>query len=128
METTEHLRTATRAALLDQRAQLTRVAADLSADERAFAEAQDAEGGSFGDNADVASDLAEQQMAGALHHTTDVHLEDVDYALARLETDAFGVCEDCGERIDPARLRARPTATRCLNCQQHREALPLHRR
>lgn len=30
-------------------------------------------------------------------------------------------CQDCGESIEPARLKAVPTATRCIWCQQDQD-------
>jgi RNA polymerase-binding transcription factor DksA len=33
----------------------------------------------------------------------------------------YGICESCGERIDPARLEILPEATLCLNCQRELE-------
>lgn len=37
-------------------------------------------------------------------------------ALARLEEDEFGYCDDCGDEIAYARLRLDPAATRCVEC------------
>ena len=45
----------------------------------------------------------------------------VNGALARLETGEFGICVDCGESIEGARLLANPIAKRCLACQSQRE-------
>jgi DnaK suppressor protein len=42
-------------------------------------------------------------------------------ALARIERGEFGECLDCGESIAPARLKADPGATLCLNCASARE-------
>lgn len=38
-------------------------------------------------------------------------------ALQRLETDEFGICEECGEQISEARLKARPVTTLCIDCK-----------
>lgn len=70
----------------------------------------------------VADSLAELDLAG-LRHALD-ELTEVDAALARVGDDRYGVCADCGDAIAPARLSAYPTATRCLECQQAREAKP----
>jgi DnaK suppressor protein len=43
-------------------------------------------------------------------------LLDVDAALARLTAGRYGVCENCGRTIPAARLEARPTASRCVDC------------
>jgi RNA polymerase-binding protein DksA len=37
-------------------------------------------------------------------------------ALRRIEQGSYGVCVKCGEPIDPKRLKALPTATRCIAC------------
>ena len=42
-------------------------------------------------------------------------------ALNRIEAGTFGVCEDCDEEIPLKRLRVRPDATLCLNCQESHE-------
>ena len=38
-------------------------------------------------------------------------------ALDRLRKGMYGVCEECGEAIAPARLRALPEVTTCVRCQ-----------
>lgn len=37
-------------------------------------------------------------------------------ALRRIAQGGYGVCAKCGEPIDPKRLKAQPTATRCIAC------------
>ena len=44
-------------------------------------------------------------------------------ALARLENDTYGVCEECGEDISVPRLKARPVTTLCIDCKAKEEAL-----
>ncbi len=43
-------------------------------------------------------------------------LEDVVYALNRIENNTFGICAECGNQISEKRLDALPTTTICLNC------------
>jgi len=43
-------------------------------------------------------------------------------ALDRIDDGSFGVCDDCGEEIGEARLRARPVTTLCINCKTEQEA------
>jgi DnaK suppressor protein len=43
-------------------------------------------------------------------------LRDVETALGRLAEGGYGRCEVCGRPIDPERLVARPTASRCIDC------------
>ena len=45
-------------------------------------------------------------------------------ALERLDTGAYGLCEQCGEEIPEKRLVARPVTTVCVECKsegEHRE-------
>lgn len=42
-------------------------------------------------------------------------------ALDRIETDEFGICEECGEEISEARLKVRPVTTLCINCKMEAE-------
>ena len=42
-------------------------------------------------------------------------------AMARVESGEYGVCEECGEDIALARLKAQPMATLCVHCQTRRE-------
>jgi len=53
-----------------------------------------------------------------------LHLEevqDLNAALDRIKKGSFGICIDCEDDIDFARLSAYPTAKRCLNCQSVHE-------
>ncbi len=45
-------------------------------------------------------------------------------ALERLRGGDYGVCEECGEPIAPARLRALPEVTTCIRCQDRLERTP----
>jgi DnaK suppressor protein len=42
-------------------------------------------------------------------------------ALAHLEAGTYGRCRECGDEIAETRLRALPFATRCKDCEEHRE-------
>jgi DnaK suppressor protein len=44
-------------------------------------------------------------------------------ALERLRGGDYGVCEECGETIAPARLRAMPEVTTCVRCQDRLERM-----
>lgn len=41
--------------------------------------------------------------------------------LSRLDTEDWGVCEECGKAIGEGRLGAMPTATLCVRCAEKRE-------
>lgn len=70
-------------------------------------------------------DLADEGSAALLVDlnlaSIDQHVEqlrDIDAALSRIAAQSYGICEDCGAPISPARLEAYPTARRCHQCQQ----------
>jgi RNA polymerase-binding transcription factor DksA len=48
-------------------------------------------------------------------------LRDLEEALKRLRADTISHCVDCGGDIDFDRLRAYPTAKRCIDCQRRHE-------
>ena len=48
-------------------------------------------------------------------------LDEIEDALGRLESGAFGLCERCQRPIALARLRAMPAARHCLDCEENLE-------
>jgi DnaK suppressor protein len=90
---------------------------------RVMGEARGLDGGAGIDDADVASDLAEEEVAEVLGVNVRAQLVEVEAALDRLETGSYGLCERCDQAIDPARLKALPWARLCLACQRHLEQL-----
>ena len=62
-------------------------------------------------------DLIEQEKAMALAQSLEHKLASIDYALRQAQNGAYGICERCGEPIDPARLEAVPETTLCLGCK-----------
>ena len=42
-------------------------------------------------------------------------------ALERIDAGEFGICEECGEEISEARLKARPVTTLRINCKMEEE-------
>ncbi len=45
----------------------------------------------------------------------------IQQALDRIDAGTFGTCIACGEPISPARLRARPVTTLCIDCKREAE-------
>jgi RNA polymerase-binding protein DksA len=60
----------------------------------------------------------ERAQVAALTASAQRTLEEVDAALERIADGTYGVCQNCGRPIAPARLAARPTATLCVDCAQ----------
>jgi DnaK suppressor protein len=71
------------------------------------------------DEADV--DAYEREKTWALVRRLQDKLESVERAIEAARQGTYGICEGCGERIDPARLEILPEATLCLECQRKLE-------
>jgi len=61
--------------------------------------------------------LVEHEKTAALLQSLERKLASIDYALLQAEKGTYGICERCGEPIDPARLEAVPETTLCLICK-----------
>lgn len=59
-------------------------------------------------------DLTVRQMAAR-------QLEEIAAARERQREGTYGLCTVCGRPIDPERLRVRPEAATCIDCQRARE-------
>jgi len=63
-----------------------------------------------------------QAMTQASGRRRDLMLKKITVALARMESDGYGVCRSCEEAINPKRLEIDPTAILCVNCAERSEA------
>lgn len=68
--------------------------------------------------ADAASDTFERTKDYALDENYREIIERIDEALRKIESGTYGVCDRCGESINPERLKAIPYATMCIGCQE----------
>ncbi len=75
-------------------------------------------------DASVAATVSAFESAMIRRELAQVH--DIDSTLQRMEEREFGLCSDCGEPIAKARLKAFPTATRCIECQRLHERMYAH--
>ena len=48
-------------------------------------------------------------------------LTKIEEALERLDRGVYGICDECGEKITVARLKARPVTTLCIDCKSSQE-------
>jgi DnaK suppressor protein len=78
------------------------------------------------DEADM--DAYEREKTLALIQTLERKLDSIDHALRLARNGTYGICENCSNRIDPARLEIIPEATLCLDCQRQKERLSKRRR
>jgi DnaK suppressor protein len=49
-------------------------------------------------------------------------LAKINAAFKRIDQGVYGVCEECGDKIGLARLKARPVTTLCIACKSAQEA------
>jgi DnaK suppressor protein len=71
----------------------------------------------FADSGQVTAERGEvDALVGSLTET----LGDIDNALAKIESGAYGTCEECGKAIGEARLEAMPAARLCIECASAR--------
>jgi DnaK suppressor protein len=102
-----------RAALDEERAQLRHQLADLGfGDDGGLAYDQN-----FADSSQVTAERGEVE---ALANSLKESLAEVEHALAKFEAGTYGLCENCGQPIAPARLEAKPAARLCINCASRR--------
>jgi len=82
------------------------------------------EGSPFGKREEEATESFELEKRLALEKRVRDSLADVEHALNKFEEGSYGLCDACGQPIDPARLEALPQASLCLNCkaQQAKDA------
>ena len=66
----------------------------------------------FADSSQVTAERGEVEVLAAKLRDT---LGEVDKALHKLADGSYGVCEDCGNPIDPVRLEAMPATRYCIN-------------
>lgn len=73
------------------------------------------------DEVDLASAEAGKSMDLLLRDRERILLRKIDKALRKVETNEYGICEECGEPISVQRLEARPVAEYCIQCKEDME-------
>jgi RNA polymerase-binding transcription factor DksA len=73
------------------------------------------------DEGDSSSDLTELRVTEALDELAIRRLRALDHALERAEQGRLDVCDGCGGKIPPARLRALPGTSLCVACARAAE-------
>ena len=86
---------------------------------QAYGKEADLQGGQ--DLADKAASSYTKEFLFSLSNTERDTLQLVDEALARIDSDGFGVCAGCSNEVERKRLEAVPWARHCLRCQELQE-------
>lgn len=75
------------------------------------------EGSPFGKREEEATESFELEKRTALEKRIKEQLAEIEHALDKFDKGTYGLCDNCGQSIDPARLEALPQASLCLNCK-----------
>lgn len=99
-----------------ERSELTRRLARLRAEHRGFVDASADSNADDEHDPEGATIAFERAQVETLIRDAERRLGDVDAALIRADASTYGICERCGQPIDPRRLEVRPSARRCVGC------------
>jgi DnaK suppressor protein len=75
------------------------------------------------DSVDTAADIYEREKTLAIIQTLEDKLAAIERALRATERGVYGICEVCGQAIDPGRLEVMPHTRTCITCQARLESL-----
>ncbi len=104
-----------RSRLESERKRLTEELEQLKASVRPADERR--EGSPFGKREEEATESFELERRLTLEKRLIDQLAEVGHALQKFEDETYGLCDSCGQPIDPARLEALPQASLCLSCK-----------
>lgn len=62
-------------------------------------------------------DIIEREKSLALIRSFELRLEEIENALDQIKNGTYGICERCGNQINPERLKFMPEAKYCITCQ-----------
>ncbi|MFU2208987.1 TraR/DksA family transcriptional regulator [Desulfovibrio sp. JY] len=71
----------------------------------------------FADVTDRATAESDRHMTIIMRERDRQLIDEIHEALERVKDGEYGICQECGEEIGMARLRAQPTATLCVHCK-----------
>ena len=75
------------------------------------------EGSPFGKREEEATETLELEKRLALEQGMKEQLAKIEHALNKFDEGTYGLCDGCGQPIDPERLEALPYAALCLSCK-----------
>lgn len=84
--------------------------------------AADIKGAKFPDIVDWATAEREREIGLRIIERDAALKGEVMVALEKIKDGTYGVCESCGEEIEPERLEAMPITSLCIECKRREEA------
>ena len=76
------------------------------------------DGSPFGKREEEATESFELEKRLALEKQVRDQLAEVEHALDKFEKETYGLCDCCGQPIDPDRLEFLPKANLCVECKE----------
>jgi DnaK suppressor protein len=107
-----------RALLVGEREASVRQAESLRAEAEQLAEEMEPGDTQFDEESGEGGTLnVERERDLALSAQARAAVEEIDRAIGKIEAGTYGTCEQCGQAIPKARLKALPYATLCVSCK-----------
>ena len=75
------------------------------------------ERGPYGEYGELATEIVEVEKGLILEKRVRDQLAEVEHALDKFDQETYGLCDSCGQPVEPARLEALPHASLCLSCK-----------
>jgi DnaK suppressor protein len=75
----------------------------------------------IGDIVDQAGDERDRELSLLLTGRDKEKLQAINEALEKITDGSYGICEECGEKIGPGRIKVMPLARYCVSCQSKLE-------
>jgi len=72
---------------------------------------------SYSEEDEFATEIVEVEKGLILEKLVRDQLAELEHALHKFDQGTYGLCEICGQPIEPARLEALPQARLCLSCK-----------
>ena len=79
---------------------------------------RDFAGGRDDDWSEQAGERENEEVLNALESEAKVEIQQLSNAITRMENGSYGICQTCGEDINPQRLQVQPAAENCIHCAQ----------
>jgi RNA polymerase-binding transcription factor len=79
------------------------------------------------DSKERAKELEDREVVDALGNEARLEISKISEALRRMDSDEYGVCDECGAKINDGRLKAHPYARKCIDCARFEEHRQAHR-
>jgi len=101
-----------KAELLNRKAKILKIVSDNEKEMKSLSRTQASD---EVDHATISVDSAIEQAISNKQHT---ELKEVEYALFKIESKTYGICEMCEDNIGTQRLKVKPQAKYCILCRE----------